>query len=129
MSLTLVPSGDERALAIRDHLLAVVRVRGTLQMQDGPLRLIVFEADQWVVNHWTPLNALTAEEASSPGCRHALARQHTLPDLPYGLDVWHGEKVFSILWSDEVITRMAHAASSPWRVLTDGRRRVRPARG
>lgn len=114
MSLTLVSSGDERALAIRDHLLAVVRVRGTLQMQDGPLRLIVFEAEPWVVNHWTPFNALSAEEASSPGYRHALARQHTLPDLPYGLDVWHGEKVFSILWSDDGDYRLAVFVRGAW---------------
>lgn len=31
MSLTLVSSSDDRALAIRDHLLTVVRERGRLQ--------------------------------------------------------------------------------------------------
>ncbi len=41
------------------------------------------------------------EEASSPGSRHALQRQHTRPDLPYGLDVWRaGTKVLSVLWAD-----------------------------
>jgi hypothetical protein len=101
MSLTLVSSSDDRVLAIRDHLLTVVRERGRLQVQKGPLRLIVFETGPWIVNHWTPFNALSPEEASSPGYRHALERQHSRPDLPYGLDVWHGEKVLSILWSDQ----------------------------
>lgn len=114
MSLTLISSGDERALAIRDHLLTVVRARGRLQMQHGPLRLIVFESDPWVVNHWTPFNALSAEEASSPGYRNALARQHMLPDLPYGLDVWHEEKVFSILWSDEGAHDLAVFVRGAW---------------
>jgi hypothetical protein len=101
MSLTLVSSSDDRALAIRDHLLTVVRERGRLQVQKGPLRLSVFETGPWIVNHWTPFNALSPEEASSPGYRHALERQHSRPDLPYGLDVWHGEKVLGILWSDQ----------------------------
>jgi hypothetical protein len=30
-----------------------------------------------------------------------LERQRTRPDLPYGLDIWHDQKVLSILWSDE----------------------------
>jgi hypothetical protein len=101
MTLTVVSSSDERALAIRDHLLPVVRAGGRLQIQHGALRLIVFETGPWIVNHWTPFNALSPEEASSPAYRHALERQHTRPDLPYGLDVWHGEKVLSILWSDQ----------------------------
>jgi hypothetical protein len=101
MSLTLVSSSDDRALAIRDHLLTVVRERGRLHVQKGPLRLSVFETGPWIVNHWTPFNALSPEEASSPGYRHALERQHSRPDLPYGLDVWHGDKVLSILWSDQ----------------------------
>ena len=50
MSLTLVSSSDERALAIRNHLLPVVRERGRLQIQRGPLRLIVFETGAWIVN-------------------------------------------------------------------------------
>jgi hypothetical protein len=33
--------------------------------------------------------------------RHAFERQHSWPDLPYGFDVWHGEKVLRILWSDQ----------------------------
>jgi hypothetical protein len=101
MSLNLVSSGDDRALAIRDHLVTVVRERGRLQVQSGALRPIVFQDGPWMVSHWTPFNALSPGEASSPGYRHALERQHTRPDLPYGLDVWHGERVLSILWSDQ----------------------------
>jgi hypothetical protein len=42
-----------------------------------------------------------AGDASSPGYRHALAHQHTLPDLPYGLDVWCADaRVMRLLWAD-----------------------------
>lgn len=50
--------------------------------------------------HWTPFKELAPEEASSPGYRHALERQRTRPDLPYGLEVWRGAKVLSVLWAD-----------------------------
>ena len=41
MTLKLVSSGDDRALAIRDHLLPLVRGHGTLELQRGPVRLAV----------------------------------------------------------------------------------------
>jgi hypothetical protein len=114
MSFTLVSSSDDRALAIRDHLLPVVRERGRLQIQRGPLRLIVFETSAWIVNHWTPFNALSPEEASSPGYRRALERQHIRPDLPYGLDVWHGTNVLSILWSDQGLFEVRTFVRGSW---------------
>jgi hypothetical protein len=114
MSLSLVSSSDARALAIRDHLLPVVRKHGRLQVQHGALRLIVLEIGPWAVNHWTPFNALSPEEASSPGYRHALERQHSRPDLPYGLDVWHGENVLRVLWSDHGLAEVVIFVRGPW---------------
>ncbi len=101
MNLRLASSSDDRALAIRDHLLPLVRERGTVETQRGPVRLIVFETGGWILNHWTPFNELSAGEASSPGYRHALERQHGGPDLPYGLDVWRDSKLLRVLWSDD----------------------------
>ena len=37
------------------------------------------------------------EEAASPAYRHALEQQRSRPDLPYGLEVWRGDKVLSVL--------------------------------
>jgi hypothetical protein len=105
MSLRVAASSDVRALAIRDHVLPLVREQGVIQdLEDksSSLRLIVLERDPWQFTHWTPFNALARTEASSPGYRHALAGQHTRPGLPYGLDVQHdGTKVLSLLWADE----------------------------
>lgn len=101
VNLRLVSSSDNRALTIRDHLLPLVRERGTLENQRGPVRLIVLEMGLWKLHHWTPFSELSLGEASSPGYRHALERQHTRPDLPYGLDVWRGAKVLGVLWADD----------------------------
>jgi|SRR5689334_19581169 len=101
MSFDPVSSYSGCAIAIRDHVLPLVRARGTLELQRGPLRLLVLRHGPWEFHHWTPFNSLSPEEASSPGYRHALERQHTRADLPYGLDLWwEGEKVLGVLWSD-----------------------------
>ena len=101
VNLNLVWCGDDRALAIRDHVLPLVRGRGVLERQRGTVRLVSLRIGAWAVEPGTPFNELDPGEASSPGYRHALERQHTAPDLPYGLDVRHGgTKVLSVLWSD-----------------------------
>ena len=104
MTLKVLTCGDARALALRDHILPIVRERGVLEdleHKDGSLRLLVVEQGPWRFVHWTPFNALAPTEAASPGYRHALERQRTRPDLPYGLDVWHdGANVLRLLWAD-----------------------------
>lgn len=100
MKLRLVSSSDERALAIRDHLLPLLRERGAIEVQRDTVRVIELRTSEWVFRHWTPFNELHAGEASSPGYRRAIERQHSLPDLPYGLDVWHGTRMLRVLWSD-----------------------------
>jgi hypothetical protein len=83
MTLTLVSSGDGPALMIRDHLLPLVRERGTLEIQRDTVRLITLQMGRLgLIQHWTPVNDLSPGEVSSPGYRHALERQHSMPDLP-----------------------------------------------
>lgn len=100
MSVKIVASGDARALAIRDHVLPLVREHGRLESNDSTMRLVVLERPPWRFAHWTPFNALDRTEASSPGYRHALERQHTQPDLPYGMNIQHEQvEVLSLLWA------------------------------
>ena len=102
MSLRLVSSNDDRARAIRDHLLPLIRDRGTLECQRDAVRLITLQLDPWLLKHWTPFNDLSPEQAASPGYRHALARQRARPELTYGLEVWRGgAKTLSVLWADD----------------------------
>jgi hypothetical protein len=120
MGLKLVASNDDRALAIRDHLLLLVRQGGGLEVQRGHVRLITLEQASWVIHHWTPFNDLLPGEASSPGYRHAVERQHETPDLPYGLEVWHGVKVLSVLWADDGRFEVSTFIRGPWEDLALG---------
>jgi hypothetical protein len=118
MSLRVAASSDARALAIRDHVLPLIREHGIiedLEEKNSSLRLIVLERDPWLFTYWTPFNALTRTEASSPGYRHALERQHTRPDLPYGLEIWHERaKVLSLLWADEGLLEVLTFDRGAW---------------
>ena len=115
MTLKLVSSGDDRALAIRDRLLPLVRERGTLEVQRGPVRLVVLRTGPWTVEHWTPFADLSPDEASSPGYRHALGRQRTRPDLPYGLDLRRGGAlVLRVLWAEGGAAEVAAFVRGPW---------------
>jgi hypothetical protein len=100
MGLKLVATCNDRGLAIRDHLLPLIRDKGSLQVQRDVVRVIAIELDGWLFHHWTPFNELGLEEASSSAYRHALEQQRSRPDLPYGLEVWRGDKVLSVLWAD-----------------------------
>ena len=115
MTLTLVSSGDGRALAIRDRLLPLVHERGLLELQRGPVRRVVLRMDPWTIEHWTPFNELSPGEASSPGYRHALERQRARPDLPYGLDVRReGATVLRVLWSYDGTSEVVAFVRGPW---------------
>jgi hypothetical protein len=115
VALNLVSSGDDRALAIRDHLVPLVRARGRLEVQRGTLRLITLHAGPWTVTHWTPFNDLAPDDASSPGYRRALERQQSGPVLPYGIDVWHKEiKVLSMVWGDDGSSELISFDCGPW---------------
>ena len=81
------------------------------------VRLITLRMEPRVIEHWTPFNELSPGEAASPGYRHALTRQHTLPDLPYGLDLWHaGTKVLSVFWEATELPRWATSFAAPGRM-------------
>lgn len=102
MTLRLASSNDHLALAIRDHVLPLVRSLGTLEDQWGGLRRITLSMDPWSFSHWTPFKALSSGEASSPGYRHAIEQQRAGATLEYGLDVrYRGHRVLGLLWSDE----------------------------
>jgi len=118
MTLHVAASADANALAIRDHILPILRERGVLEdleAKNSPLRLLVLERQAWRFVHWTPFNALAPGQASSPGYRYALADQHTVADMPYGLDVWHdGMHVLSLLWAEAGAFRVVRFHRGAW---------------
>lgn len=115
MILTLASSSDDRPLALRDHLVPIVRARGVLEIQHGAVRVIALRTEGLTFEHWTPFNDLSPEEASSPGYRHALERQRKTPELPYGLTVWRaGAEVLRILWADDGTFEVDTFVHGPW---------------
>jgi len=115
VTVTLVSFNGDPALAIRDHLLPLVRRNGMLEVQRDVVRVMMLRTGKWLIEHWTPFNDLSPEEASSPGYRHALQRQRTVPELPYGLDVWHsGARVLSVLWADSGICKVVEFRRGGW---------------
>lgn len=117
MNVRLVAGSDDQALAIRDHILPLLRQHGTVQVQRDSVRLTELRIGIWAFSHWTPFNELGEHEASSPGYRHALERQRAQQTLAYGLDIWHGEdvtKVFRILWSEAGTIDVVNFVRGAW---------------
>ena len=114
VTLRLVASGNERALTIRDHVLPLLRREGILEVQRDAVRVVEHRMDPWVFRYWTPFSALFPGEASSPGYRHAVERQHTRPDLPYGLEVWRDTQLLRVLWADNGAFEIASFIRGPW---------------
>ena len=113
--LRLVSSDDQPALAIRDHLVPIVRRLGSIEVQRDEVRCIAWCGGVWELRHWTPFRDLRADEASSPGYRHALERQHGQQDLSYGLEVrFIGTEVLRILWADNGRVEVACFARGAW---------------
>ena len=102
MNLRSVTTDTPRAIAIRDHVLPLLRQHGAVEVQRDVVRLTELRIRAWVFRFWTPFNELGREEASSPGYRHAIEKQRSRKSLPYGLDIWEGSAwTFRILWSDD----------------------------
>ena len=116
MNLRLVATGAERAIAIRDHILPLLRQNGTVEVQRDVVRLTELRLKGWIFRLWTPFNELAREEASSPGYRHAVERQRSRKALPYGLDISEGTAriILKILWSDDGTVHIASFVRGQW---------------
>jgi hypothetical protein len=66
MNLRLVTTDSGRAIAIRDHMLPLLRQDGTVEVQRDVVRLTELRIRDWVFRFWTPFNELGREEASRP---------------------------------------------------------------
>jgi len=114
MRLRLAATSDGDAVAIRDHILPLLRRSGAVQTQRDTVRLTELRMGVWTFRLWTPFNELGREEASSPGYRHAIERQRTRKALPYGLDIWYGAEVLRILWSDDGAIDVVNFVRGQW---------------
>jgi hypothetical protein len=114
MTLRLATSSDDRAIAIRDRILPLLRQRGTVQVQRDTVRLTELRMGAWTFRLWTPFNEIGLDEASSPAYRHAIQRQRARLALPYGLDIWRETKVLRILWAEDGTTEVVNFVRGSW---------------
>ena len=103
-----------QALAIRDLLLPMIRVHGAMQEVSGMVgRPVVWKAGDFTCTLRSPFTPWPAKVAIA-SYDHALSRQRAKPDLPWGLDVWHGRKVLSLQWNDAGRVEVVSFTRGPW---------------
>ena len=113
MSATSDPT--ERAVAIRDHLLPLIREHGaTLEISGSTSRMMVWKVGNFTFTQHSPFTPWQAEAPPSAAYSQALARQRSKPAPAWGLDVWHGDKVLSLRWDDAGRVEVISFNRGPW---------------
>jgi hypothetical protein len=94
---------EQRAAAlIRDHVVPLMQANGRPQPV-GPTLEIMWAVGPFRFALRTP-SSPAALASDAPGYYRAQAQAEARRMLPYGLDIWHGEKVLSLQWdADELI--------------------------
>jgi hypothetical protein len=104
-----------RAIAIRNHLLPLIQAHGTLQEVSGMAgRVAVWKVGGFTCTLRNPFTPWPAEAPPAASYDQAISRQRAKPDLPWGLDVWHGRKVLSLQWDDEGQLEVLAFVRGPW---------------
>ena len=104
-----------RALAIRDHLLPLIRVQGAMEGIGGSgVRTTMWKAGSFAFALRSPFTAWGIKASPPRSYSAAQARQRADPVLPWGLDVWHGRKVLSLQWDDAERVEVNSFSRGPW---------------
>jgi hypothetical protein len=116
----------ETALQLRDYALSIARDHGSYELV-GDAKYLMWRGDTFTILHRTPFQHRTEPDeaakklaakigASVDEAKYAATLHGVkLPEaLPYGLDVWHGKKVFSLEWSDDGRSRVISFKRGPW---------------
>ncbi len=102
-----------RALAIRDHLLPLIRAHGAMrEISKGGLRMVAWKAGRFAFALRSPFTSWP--DVAPDSYAAALAEQRAGPVLPWGLDVWHGCKVLSLQWDDAGRVEVISFNRGPW---------------
>ena len=94
------PARATCAIAIRDHVLPLLRAHATIRPISG-----VGSAAWWEVNCFQfVLTTPFSDFPDRPAARsydEARLLQQSRKSFPYRLDVWHGKKVMSVEWTED----------------------------
>ena len=104
-----------RALAIRDHLLPLVRVQGSMEeIGESGVRMVMWKTGRFSFALRSPFTAWGIKASPPRSYSAAQAKQRANPVLPWGLDVWHGRKVLSLQWDDAGRVEVNSFSRGPW---------------
>ena len=105
-----------RALAIRDHLLPLIRAQGVMEELGGSgsrmSRMVVWRTGLFAFALRSPFTPWP--DAAPLSYDAALAKQRASPLMPWGLDVWHQRKVLSLQWDDAGRAELINFNRGPW---------------
>ena len=102
-----------RALAIRDHLLPLIRAQGAMKEIGGSgLRSVTWEVGGFGFMLRSPFTPWP--DAPLFSYNEALAKQRASPVLSWGLDVWRGRKLLSLQWDDAGRAEVISFTRGPW---------------
>ena len=105
-----------RALAIRDHLLPLIRVQGAMEEVGGGgsrvLRMTTWKTGSFAFALRSPFTPWPDTPPISYDA--ALAKQRASPAMPWSLDVWHGRRVLRLQWDDAGRAEVVSFNRGPW---------------
>jgi hypothetical protein len=105
----------ERAVAIRDYLLPLIREHGAAQEISGPpVRMMVWKVGNFTFTLHSPANPWQVETSPAAAYSQALVRQRSKTPPAWGLDVWHGGKVLSLRWDNPNAVEVVSFTRRPW---------------
>ena len=107
--------GVARALAIRDHLMPLIRVRGAMQEVSGAAgHMAVWKVGNLTCTVRSPFTAWPAEAPPNAAYDQAISRQRAKPALPWCLEVWHVHTVLNLQWDDDGAVEVVSFTRGPW---------------
>jgi hypothetical protein len=108
----IMATEEERAVAlIRDHVVPVIEAKGHAQPV-GPTKQMMWEAGPFRFALRTAASPNVLPD-NAPNYSAALAEKSASEMLPYGLDIWHNEKVFSLQWDADKLAVISFERG-PW---------------
>jgi hypothetical protein len=113
--MSVKPDPAKRAIAIRDHLLPLLRAHGAAQEIRGTTGHVeVWRVGRFAFALHSPSNRRQVKTPPPATYDQALAQHRSKPVPAWRLDVWHGDKVMSLRWDDPGALEVATFIRGTW---------------
>ncbi len=87
----------EKAKIIRDHILPLIRMKGSVVDISG-IKVLMWDAPPWKFIHRTPFSPVSQLKPSDYTEARLLQKRGGKLNLGYSLDIWRGKKLFNVEW-------------------------------